>query len=285
MKVLVAFDRSDGALDAIKLADALPWPEGSVIEVVHASPSVTFLGGLTVAPHAAETLDPVALGLMHARPGVSVVSKRVAGESASQALLNEARSLGADLIICGHRGHGPFVTMFLGSVARDLVEHSRCAVLVARGRRYQNVVLAEDGSETAYRARRVLARWPIFRGVGVQVLSVSHVRAPLLSGVTAAVYQDALAAQRDAESESHHAYGVLAEEAASDLRFAGLHASAAVREGDPAEQIVEYARSVEADLIVMGTRGRGAVQRALLGSVARTVLLSAPCSTLVVPSA
>lgn len=284
MKVLVAFDRSAGALDAMKLADALPWPNGTVIEVVHSVPAMTLLGGVTVAPHPAETLDPVALGLLHARPGVTVVSKKVAGENASAALLDEAKLFGADLIICGHRGHGPFVTMFLGSVARDLVEHSRCPVLVARGHRYQNAVLAEDGSETAYRARRVLARWPVFRGVGVQVVSVSHVAAPILSGVTASVYSDARSAQREAESESRHAYGVLAEEAASDLRYAGLHAAAAVREGDPAEQIIEYARAVEADLIVMGTRGRGGMSRALLGSVARAVVLTAPCSTLVVPA-
>ena len=283
MKVLVAFDRSTGSLEAMKLADHLPWPDDTVVEVVHAVSAMTLLGGATVAPHVAETLDPVALGLLRDRPGVTVVSKRIGGDSASVALLDEAKSFGADLIICGHRGHGPFVTMFLGSVARELVEHSRCPVLVARGGRYENVLLAEDGSDAAYRARRVLVRWPVFRGVGVHVVSVSHVKAPMLSGVTASVYSDARAALRETESESRHAYGVLAEEAASDLRFAGLHASATVREGDPAEQIVEYARAVEADLIVMGTRGRGAVSRAVLGSVARAVVLTAPCSTLVVP--
>jgi nucleotide-binding universal stress UspA family protein len=53
-------------------------------------------------------------------------------------------------------------------------------------------------------------------------------------------------------------------------------------EGDPAEEIVRYARDAGIDLIVMGTHGRTGLERLLMGSVAERVLLDALCSVLVV---
>ncbi len=50
--------------------------------------------------------------------------------------------------------------------------------------------------------------------------------------------------------------------------------------GVPHEAIVETARSVGADLIVMGTHGRSGLQRLVLGSVAENVLRHAPCPVL-----
>jgi nucleotide-binding universal stress UspA family protein len=53
-------------------------------------------------------------------------------------------------------------------------------------------------------------------------------------------------------------------------------------EGEPAAEIVSYARASSVDLIVMGTHGRSGLERLLMGSVAEKVLREAPCSTLVV---
>jgi nucleotide-binding universal stress UspA family protein len=55
-------------------------------------------------------------------------------------------------------------------------------------------------------------------------------------------------------------------------------------EGDPAESIVEAARSERADVIVVGSHGRGAIGRALIGSVSDQVVRHAPCPVLVVRS-
>jgi nucleotide-binding universal stress UspA family protein len=66
------------------------------------------------------------------------------------------------------------------------------------------------------------------------------------------------------------------------LRQAGLQADAEVREGDPAHEIVLSARQHGAGLVVVGTRGQTGLRRLILGSVARKVLLHAPCSVLIV---
>jgi nucleotide-binding universal stress UspA family protein len=55
-----------------------------------------------------------------------------------------------------------------------------------------------------------------------------------------------------------------------------------IKSGDPREMINQTAKELGIDLIVMGTHGRRGITRALLGSVAETVVRSAPCAVLTV---
>jgi universal stress protein A len=62
----------------------------------------------------------------------------------------------------------------------------------------------------------------------------------------------------------------------------GVRASSVLLEGPPAEGIVRAAKSKRADLIVMGTHGRGGLAKLFLGSVAERVVATAPCPVLTV---
>ena len=53
---------------------------------------------------------------------------------------------------------------------------------------------------------------------------------------------------------------------------AGLEVTTATPSGPPGSEILEYADDVDADLVVMATRGRGGIHRAALGSVADHVI-------------
>jgi nucleotide-binding universal stress UspA family protein len=55
-----------------------------------------------------------------------------------------------------------------------------------------------------------------------------------------------------------------------------------VLSGSPADEIVKAAKEWAADLIVIGSHGRGGIQRALLGSVAERVMRNAVCPVLIV---
>jgi nucleotide-binding universal stress UspA family protein len=63
---------------------------------------------------------------------------------------------------------------------------------------------------------------------------------------------------------------------AASLRLDGVTLEYAVRYGDPVEEILDEAESWNADLIAMTTRGRGSIERALVGSVAEQVFRKAP---------
>ncbi len=65
------------------------------------------------------------------------------------------------------------------------------------------------------------------------------------------------------------------------LREQGIESEMKIEHGDPAEKILEEARSGDYDLIITGTRGRGPLVRLLLGSVSHKVADSAPCTVLI----
>ena len=65
-------------------------------------------------------------------------------------------------------------------------------------------------------------------------------------------------------------------------RGEGVSARPALRTGVPYAEIVTTATDERADLIVIGTHGRGSFERALLGSVADRVVRLAPCPVLTV---
>jgi nucleotide-binding universal stress UspA family protein len=69
---------------------------------------------------------------------------------------------------------------------------------------------------------------------------------------------------------------------AQELTTAGFTAESAFKIGNPAEEIIKVAAKQRADLIVMGPKGLGAIDRVLLGSVSMQVLQCANCPVLVV---
>ncbi|MDX1546171.1 MAG: universal stress protein [Rhodothermales bacterium] len=89
--------------------------------------------------------------------------------------------------------------------------------------------------------------------------------------------------QRDRElAEIHRGL----DELAALLTVHGLKVNPYVLNGqDPADLILEQAEAVQADLVVMGSHGRGALLETLLGDVAHDVLRKARCPVLVIPYA
>jgi len=71
--------------------------------------------------------------------------------------------------------------------------------------------------------------------------------------------------------------------AAASAESSGVRATTELLVGDPANEIVAYADSVDADVIVVGSRGHGTLAGTFLGSVSRGVLREARRPVLVVP--
>jgi nucleotide-binding universal stress UspA family protein len=72
-------------------------------------------------------------------------------------------------------------------------------------------------------------------------------------------------------------------EFAAPARAAGVPTDTLLREGVLTAKILELARDLPADLLVMGTHGQGGLERLVLGSVTESVLRRAPCPVLTIP--
>jgi nucleotide-binding universal stress UspA family protein len=173
-------------------------------------------------------------------------------------------------------------SMLLGSVSSEVVDHAPCPVLVARDERLGPVVFADDGSPSARFAEAVLTRWPLFAGLPITVVTVAQDGFPYVAALAPMAYPGVIDQYAETIEEQERLAREESTAAAGRLRAAGFQATDFLRDGDPAHEIVAVARERGAGLIVIGSRGQTGLRRLILGSVARNVLLHAPCSVLVV---
>lgn len=296
MRILLAVDGSGSSDRARDLVAALPWSEGGRVRIVSVAPTGADLMG-TPWPIATVSNDPdlesealrihrdaletAEREIRSARSDLVIESRLLRGRAAS-VIVEEARQMPADLVVVGHRGHGRWESILLGSVSAEVVDHAPCPVLVARDEGFGPIVLADDGSPYARAAEAVVIEWPLFTGLKTTVVTVSEDGFPYAAAVAPMLYPEAMDGYTQATEVKRQTMAAEGEAAAARLRQAGLDATAEVRTGDPAHQIIASAREHGARLIVVGTRGQTGLRRLILGSVARNVLLYAPCSVLVV---
>lgn len=136
----------------------------------------------------------------------------------------------------------------------------------------KQIVVGYDGSENA---RRALERAAELAGpeTTVTVVAAVDVHRPVAGrGPGVAPLDPKEVAER--ERALREAVDLLRERGVAAVPVEGI--------GEPAKAIVETASEVGADLVVVGTRGRGALARLALGSVSTAVAHDAPCDVLVV---
>lgn len=203
------------------------------------------------------------------------------GEDAVDAIVRAATGRKADLVVVGSRGHGAVASLVIGSTARTLAILCPVPILIVRGvgKAPQRVLLAYDGSPAARAALALLRRLPLPREATVVALNVVPPRAwPELGP---GEDDDLLDLRVRVEREDLTNAGSVVGEVA--LPFGDGAISPIIDGGPVAETILERARRLPADLIVIGSRGAGGPRRPFWGSTAERVTVSAACPVLVVP--
>ena len=297
MRILLATDGSRSAERARDLVAAMPLPAGTKIRIVSVAPrganiAASWTPETAHQPEEDRYRDPdarvhaVALAdaernLSLAHPDAMIERFLFRGRPASL-ILREARALRADLIVVGSRGHGTIETMVLGSVSAEVVDHAPCPVLVARSSETGPIVFADDGSPSARVAEAVLEGLPLRPDTPITVLTVTDTGFPYDAAASPALYNEAMTQYQESRDDAGRESRAIASAAAARLEQLGYHANPVVQAGDPAHEIVAYTKAYRTGLLVLGTRGNTGIKRLLLGSVARNVLLHAPCSVLIV---
>src|SRR5215217_2800607 len=198
-------------------------------------------------------------------------------------IIGQAEQIGAGVIVMGSRGRGGVRRALMGSVSDSVVRHAHCPVMVVRGEAVvfpNKILLATDGSEEANLAASTAAEMAKSTNSELHVVCVEHT--PDIFYEMPGIVLDPNLQSRLEEGVDEAAKTTL-EEQVQKIKETGIEvAGAHTREGFPDEEIVGVAGRLSAGLIVMGSRGRGPLRRALLGSVSDSVVRHAHCPVLVV---
>ncbi|MFF0815907.1 universal stress protein [Rhodococcus sp. NPDC003318] len=187
----------------------------------------------------------------------------------------------AAMIVLGSRGLGEFSGALLGSVARAVAAHSTAPVAVVRGRTLDGrpptegpVVVGVDGSEVSEAA--IATAFEVASALGAQLVAVN-----VWSDVSV---QPSLGATAD---DPHWRSIQAAEEAVLSERLAGwieqypdVEVQRIVDRDRPVRVLSEF--SERAQLLVVGSHGRGGFKGMLLGSTSAALMGTADCPVLIV---
>jgi nucleotide-binding universal stress UspA family protein len=296
-RILVPLDFSESSIDALRFALPFARESGARLDLLHViESSATYFGppgetgSLPSMPDQELQRDAAARLKKCAATEVRrpVHANTLVKEGAPARAINEAAAeLRSDLLVLSTHGHTGLDRFFLGSTAEAVVRRAPCPVLTVRRRvlaragtpqtppskRINRIVVPVDFSASSRDLVKYAAAFATqFRASLVLLHVVEHINVP-----TRVVYY----ATRLQLTVLERGMRQLAE-FAERLVPANIEAEQVVRAGTPYDVIRQVARRERADLIIIATRGHGAVKRFFIGSTAGRVVRHAPCPVLVV---
>lgn len=291
MKILVPLDivhPADGTVDVLASITRLKEADVRLLYVREALPSYEAVIGAEADfnddwNHKVESQARTFLSKVEEqlKPLSGKVSSEIVSGSPAMMIETIARDEQCDITALTP-GHKNIVEKFLvGSVTSKVVKHGPGTILICRPPRageYQNVVIGIDGSENS--------KYAIMRAIELFRLREDNVRITLVHAVDVA---DALKMVSPAEFIGQVVNNLLLEGetfladakrilAENDFKKVDV----VLKEGDPTTIMIEVARALPADLIIIGAQGHSAIQHFLLGSVSHRIAVHAPCTVAVV---
>lgn len=283
MKVLLATDGSNNAIDAGQLLAHLPHSKKLDLVIVSVVESHQLHGSREVIDWIQENQDAERqnaqaacdkIGAMFEGANVSV-STLICDGHAGERIVSQAKQHQAELIVVGAEGHSLLSRMLLGSVSDFVATHADCSVLIVRPSQKTNgqmedinICLAHDDSESSRFARSQIEEFDWKQHTSIQVLSVLQFPFTYMNEPIEIDIQPL----RDSLRES-------VEKTVASLSNVSPNVSAHLTEGlHVGDSIVKFAEKNAADIVVLGNTGLGLVGRLLLGSVANYVLRHTKCS-------
>jgi nucleotide-binding universal stress UspA family protein len=308
--LLLAYDGSPGAAAAVRAAGSLfPGATALVANVQRepatlaqaaalariAAPDDVITGGLAALDRAAE--DEAKAIVAHGAAVASAAGLRaetaIVGASGApwRGIRRLARERDAAIVVCGSRGLGPFSRAAIGSTSSGLLHHADRPVLVVPeggGGLAGPVIVGYDGSKASAAAVALAAeQFPLRRKIVVNVWEslVQH----SLGG--RALESAPIESARSMTEELDACFDAIA----TDIAAQGAHLAhgdgesaiprAVEAAGSAWHGLLAAARAAGAALIVVGSRGRGAVASTVLGSVSSGLVHNADVPVLVLPDA
>jgi nucleotide-binding universal stress UspA family protein len=295
-KIAVGIDVSPGSELAARDAVEIGRRTGAEVVLIHASGRVELPLGPAEASETARAAsrvyrDHILQASETARHHLAALSERLGGAAngishmlvedyADTGLCRVAREIGADLIVVGSQGRSGLRWKLLGSVAQRLVRLSAVDVLLVRDgdRRpggFRRILVSTDFSPTSIQA--------LDRAIelGAEDAEIQIVHYHWVPPLVTAIERGALGPPRDLESAVEDELRARGAALVSERQRPGRRLEFHLVRERPVPGVIHRLEADRFDLVALGSHGRRGLPRAILGSVAESVMRHAPCSVLV----
>ncbi len=288
-RVLCPTDFSEVSTKAEAYATALAQHYGAALHLLHVDPPMPIMAPYGEIPvdvrlfeeQREQALADLAKAGDRARAGGVDTETSVRGGHPAREILAVIEEQATDLLVLGTHGRGGVEHLLLGSVAEKIVRKAPCPVMVVpaaahpeTGVLFSRILCPVDGSAAS--ADAVTFATSLARETDGELTLLYVVEPVPASGEFGALDVDEY--RRFGEA---HAKTILAAAVAPEVReWCRVREEIAL--GRPSERILDTARTWRADVIVMGVRGRGAIDLMAFGSTTNDVIRRATCPVLAV---
>lgn len=276
-KIIIGVDGSEQSRVALSWGLQRATERGASVELLHVaddsflSESVAFLSEAQKASEEmleAERTYARSLGFEGTIHGTAVVGHPIVEV--------EAASKRADLLVLGEHAGSKWAGSFFGTRAVKIAAVAHCPVAViplgVTPEPGAGVVVGIDGSEAAQAAIEYAAAEAARRSVS---LTAVYAWMPPLTPGLEYLWSEELVESQEAAAEEAISIGV----SGLASKYPDLEVRKKIVQSAPVAALLQVAE--EAELLVVGSRGRGAISRLLLGSVSHGVLQALPCPVIV----
>ena len=273
--IVVGVDTSPEAASAAAFAVLVAQRAAAACHLVHAAPEVPARGRnpypYTRLDEQARTQVVAALGNRVSAPVLKTLSVRRGPPAA--VVRGAVAALGAELVVLGGKHHSTLGRWWGGSTSVNVARSTTVPLLVTAGEpAIRRVLVAVDQSRAARATLAAAERYATLFGAELHALSVIE-PLPVLPEVP----------QPEATDYDKLLEQTVTHDIWSLIRTPGV--DTLVRYGAALETILREAAQWRADLLVVGSHGKGWVKRMLVGSVTERLINNLPTSLLVVPIA
>ncbi|MGI8702762.1 MAG: universal stress protein [Nocardioidaceae bacterium] len=283
LPIVVGVDESDISAEAVRWAAQEAQRRHLPVRLVRADewiPGQPMLGNGydALREHSSRLLTTAAQSVREQSEQIQVTTA-VSTISAAATLVEESRE--ASMIVVGSRGHGGFTGLLLGSTSLALAAHAHCPVIVLpaawseRESQTGRIVVGVDNSPAAEAAVAFAMEEASTRAAELVAIHSWNMGEFVASWAPVPVAVD-WTAVIDAERATFTKSMTMWRTKYPDVEVV-LH----WEQGHPRRVLAEA--STDADLVVVGARGRGAITGLLLGSVSQSLLHESNCPVAVVP--
>lgn len=285
-KVLLASDGSEFSEGAVREAVALAKRCESTLHAV----SVVEANGeyMAYAPDALEKMERKTrwhLDAVRKRAkyeGVMCETRVHLSDDPGLCIVTDAAELGSDVIVIGRRGMSGLRRLVIGSVMAQVVGSAPCNVLVVprQGKSaFSALIAAVDGSRHSAWAAVNAVNLAACNGAVLTIVAVVPSDSDILDNTSYAGEHRTLIADQQMQAAEQNVRQV------KELALQrGVAANGLIFSGSPYEAILQCAVERSADLIVIGSHGKTAFEKVIIGSVAERIVMLSPCSVLVARS-